>query len=71
MSTQTWSEGARRIPGGNTQISLTVEEGVMWLEGWAVDQSLGILCQTRGFAVNLVVKIGVSADLGAMMWDGG
>lgn len=40
------------------------------MEGWAVDQFLSTLCQTREFGVNSVVKIGVNADLDAGRVEG-
>lgn len=45
---------------------LTVEEGVMRLEGWVVEQLRSALCQNREFELNLVVKRGINAYLGAM-----
>lgn len=38
----------------------------MRLEGWVVDQLLSALCQNREFELNLVVKRGINAYLGAM-----
>lgn len=38
----------------------------MRLEGWVVDQLRSALCQNREFELNLVVKRGINAYLGAM-----
>lgn len=51
---------------GALEISLTVEEGVMRVEGWAADQLLSALCQNGEFELNLVVKSGINAHLGAV-----